>query len=213
MQPVLRCQARAKLRLGWASVVVALAGASCGATSQTAPASTTCPDREPTPGDYCNYQSEAHCDYEIDKCRSVAFECNLHAWRQIAPADGVAYDCSSFQPPNAPQDGDACECLGVLDCAYEECAGRGKIHATCDDTTWHVTDTPCPRQPCGPNDGLSCGPGDVCLVHAGPKPTFSCVPNPCGGALTSCECAASLCEAFESCSIVVGTVACSCPTC
>jgi hypothetical protein len=168
--------------------------------------STVCPVQKPTMGDYCNNTPD-YCSYSIDKCRSLSFECFQHVWLQAPQLDGASFDCNSFPPPVAPKDGDSCECFGLLDCSYKDCSARGQIHAVCDNTSWHVEDTPCPRPPCGPA-GFSCNPDQVCLVHPGMVATFACVTNPCGSAATSCDCAASLCTPGEACSVDIGAVSC-----
>ena len=65
------------------------------------------------------------------------------------------------------------------------------------------------RQPCGP-DGLQCDPGDVCAIHPAASVEYSCVSNPCVDEPTSCECAATLCQSFEFCSIYEQAVLCTC---
>ena len=65
------------------------------------------------------------------------------------------------------------------------------------------------RQPCGP-DGLSCNPGDVCAIHPAASLEYTCVSNPCVDEPTSCECAATLCRSFESCSMYGQAVLCTC---
>jgi len=103
-----------------------------------------CPGEQPNQGDHCNYDNSQYCIYPIDKCSSVGFECFKSIWLQVPQLDGASYDCNSF---NAPKDGDSCECLGQLDCLYNDCAGRGQIHAVCDNTSWQVEEVPCARQP------------------------------------------------------------------
>jgi len=143
----------------------------------------------------------------------VKFECSQHLWRKVQFAGGGGYDCNFFAPPNTPKDGDACNCFGKLDCTYDDCGGRGQIHAWCDNTTWHVKETACARQTCGADGSISCGPGDVCVFHDNFMPTYSCVPNPCGTMTTSCDCAASICGSPGLCSMIDGSVACICPAC
>jgi len=183
-----------------------------GAGSSGGP-STGCPDRQPKQGDPCGSPFGTSCNYAIDECSSATFECIQGVWVQAPRLDGAADDCSSFAPENAPKDGDSCRCLGMLDCSYTDCSGRGRIHAVCDNAAWHVTETPCTKQPCGP-DGLECDwPGKVCVVHAQRVPAFECMKNPCASGPVTCDCAAPLCSAFEECSIDSGAVACFCPSC
>jgi hypothetical protein len=189
------------------------AAGSGGAGDAGAP-SATCPSEKPTQGDSCSYQSASnYCVYEIDQCSSVSFECFQHVWLPVPQNDGAAYDCNSFSSNNAPKDGDSCNCMGALDCSYDDCTGRGHIHAVCDNTTWHVTDSACTEQVCGP-DGLHCSAGEVCVVHPSRiTNAFECVHNSCESTSTNCDCAASLCKAFEECSLDSGTVVCYCPAC
>ena len=192
-----------------------IAGGPSAAGSDAAGApSAICPNEQPTPGEYCNYQSSTnYCSYEIDKCSSVSFECFQHVWLTVPQLDGAAYDCNFFQPPNAPKDGDSCECMGSLDCTYDDCDERGRIHAVCDNTSWHVKESRCSSQGCGP-DGLSCQAGEVCVIHTGlAGPAFECVHNLCEATSVSCACAAVMCKSFEVCSMDSGTVVCTCLTC
>ncbi len=62
---------------------------------------------------------------------------------------------------------------------------------------------------CGP-DGLQCHAGEVCVEEPGAEVVYRCAENPCGNDPTSCECAASLCTTFETCSLDDGAVLCSC---
>jgi len=188
-----------------------LLGASCGGQSESVPkpVSDSCPIEKPTSGDHCNYQGDVPwCIYAIDKCTSVTFSCDQGVWREVPVLDGAAYDCNSFQPPNAPKEGDGCECRGMLDCTYADCSDRGLIHATCDNTTWHVTESACTRQRCGPS-GLECNVDEVCVAHVSDNgPAFSCEANGCGLAPPSCECDRSYCSSSESCAIDVAVVVC-----
>lgn len=198
-----------------ASLLLVLLGADCGGKSASEqsgpePVSDTCPSDKPASGDRCNYQGDAPwCIYSIDKCASVTFACDQGVWREVPVLDGAAYDCNSFQPPNAPKDGDSCDCMGMLDCTYADCSDRGLIHATCDNTTWHVNASTCTRQRCGPS-GLECEVDQVCVAHVNDLrgPAFSCEENGCGFAAASCECDASYCAKSESCTIDVGVVVC-----
>ena len=183
-----------------------MAGASnvAGAGSAGGP-SAGCPVAPPQSGKPCKNEGGGYCSYPIDKCSYLNFECSKGLWRPAPQSGGAAYDCNSFYPPNAPRDGDSCECLGKLDCSYADCADRGQIHAVCDNTTWHVKDSACAKQPCGP---LYCEPGTVCVVRTGANPTqFECAKNPCERGPTDCDCAASLCNGGQ-CKIDVGAVAC-----
>ncbi len=225
---------RAKQWLGLAGLFAALSSTSCGGQSRTesgrpepssggstsdaggasnsgagggaagAPSS-VCPVQQPTRGDYCNFDNSEYCIYPIDKCSSVSFECVQQRWLVAPQLDGASYDCNAFYPPNTPNDGDACECLGRLDCVYTECNDRGRIHAVCDNTSWHVEAAPCGRQVCG-LDGLSCDPGELCLARSD---EFSCQLNPCAAALPSCQCAGSLCKSSEECVMDSGVVFCA----
>lgn len=183
------------------------AAAGTAAAGTAGAPSTSCPDKQPTPGNACNYAGTGYCIYAIDQCSSVSFECSAQLWLEVPQFDGAAYDCNSFGSPSAPKDGDACECFGRLDCTYDECSGRGRIRAMCDNTSWHVTETPCAPQVCG-NEGLRCDTGDVCVAHFGAFEGSSCVPNPCGAATTNCNCAGSLCKSVELCSANSGMVTC-----
>jgi hypothetical protein len=190
-------------------------GASAGGGSNSAGASAAaggptseCPAERPSQGAACNFTGN-QCNYAIDKCSSVGFQCALGMWSQVIQGDGASYDCNSFFGPNLPHDGDSCNCFGQLDCTFDDCADRGELLAVCDNTTWHVKELACPRQPCGPG-GLTCGAGDVCLIHAGPAPTFACVPDECArlSKPLACDCAASACSVSEQCTIDSGAVAC-----
>ncbi len=194
------------------------AGAPNGGASNVAGAgsaggpSRACPVDSPSQGDACNHEGRGYCSYAIGECSYVNFECIMGRWVAAPQTDGAANDCNSFYPPNAPNDGDSCKCLGKLDCLYTDCAERGQIHAICDNTTWHVEESACAKQPCG-SHGLYCEPGSVCVVHAGRAPQFECALNPCTSTPTSCDCAAKLCGGGEECVIDSGAVACFCPTC
>ena len=184
---------------------VAGAASVAGAGSAGGP-SAGCPVAPPQSGKSCNNEG-GYCSYAIGQCSYANFECSKGLWRPAPQTGGASYDCNSFYPPNAPRDGDSCECLGKLDCSYANCADRGQIHAVCDNTTWHVKDSACAKQPCGPN-GLYCEPGTVCVVRTGANPTqFECAKNPCEPGPTDCDCAASLCNGGQ-CKIDVGAVAC-----
>lgn len=174
----------------------------------TAGVSTSCPKEQPALGQSCDYTSGI-CIYSSDKCFSQSFECREHQWRLAPSSDGAAYDCNSFSPTHAPKDGDACDCLGLLDCTYPDCRERGLIHAVCDNTSWSVKELPCAARVCGP-DGLYCQVDQLCVVRAGIRaPEFSCETNRCGFAPTSCRCAGTLCDESEICGIDSGVVVCS----
>lgn len=191
----------------------ASASASAGADATAGGPTSECPAERPSQGAACDFTG-SQCNYAVDKCSSVGFQCALGVWSQVIQGDGASYDCNSFQAPNLPHDGDSCECLGQLDCTFDDCADRGQLHAICDSTTWHVKEAACPRQPCGPGT-LSCGVGDVCVIHTGFAPTFVCEPNECArlSKPLACDCAASACSVSEQCAIDSGAVACLCPTC
>jgi len=174
--------------------------------------SSQCPVEPPSQLAPCNFVV-GQCNYAIDKCSSASFECLNGAWFQAPRVGGASYDCASFQAPNLPKDGDSCECLGQLDCTFNDCADRGQLHAICDNATWHVKESACAGPPCGPSS--SCALGDICIVHVGFGPTFSCVPNECArlSKPVSCDCAGSACAKSEGCSIDSGALVCSCPTC
>ena len=184
------------------------AGAGIGAAGS----SSQCPVEPPSQLAPCNFVV-GQCNYAIDKCSSASFECLNGAWFQAPRVGGASYDCASFQAPNLPKDGDSCECLGQLDCTFNDCADRGQLHAICDNATWHVKESACAGPPCGPSS--SCALGDICIVHVGFGPTFSCVPNECArlSKPVSCDCAGSACAKSEGCSIDSGALVCSCPTC
>jgi hypothetical protein len=183
-----------------------------GATASAGAQGSVCPIAQPTELAPCNSVS-GECAYIVDKCSSVTFECVNGAWFEAPRAVGQSYDCASFQSPNLPSDGDSCECFGKLDCTFDDCADRGVVHAVCDNTKWHVQESACPRQPCGPD--LSCAASDLCVVHTYGAPTFTCESNEC--ALASkrlgCDCAGSHCAKSERCSVDVNALVCSCTTC
>ena len=184
-----------------------------GAGGGVAGSTSECPAEPPSQLAPCNFVG-GECNYAIDKCSSASFECLNGAWFQAPRAGGASYECASFQAPNLPKDGDSCACFGQLDCTFNDCADRGQLHAICDNTIWHVKEAACPRQPCGPG-ALSCGAGDVCIIHASSAPTFLCLPNECArlSKPLACDCAASACSVSEQCTIDSGAVACLCPTC
>jgi hypothetical protein len=184
------------------------AGAGIGAAGS----SRECPVERPGELAPCNFVG-GQCNYAVDKCSTASFECLNGAWFRAPQPDGASYDCNSFQAPKLPKDGDSCECFGQLDCTFNDCADRGQLHAICDNTTWHVKEAACPRQACGPGT-LSCGAGDVCVIHTGFGPTFACEPNLCArlSKPLACDCAAA-CSVSEQCSIDSGAVACTCSTC
>ena len=187
-------------------------GGNAGAGASAGGSSSQCPAEQPTELAPCSFGG-GQCNYAVDKCSSVAFECVNGAWRKVPRTDGQSYDCASFQGPNLPSDGASCECFGQLDCTFDDCAGRGVVYAVCDNTKWSVQASPCPRQPCGPT--LSCAASELCVVHVGFAPTFTCEQNECTLASKplSCECAGSHCAKSEQCSIDVNALACTCPTC
>ena len=183
-----------------------------GGASATAGGPTSdCPAERPSQGAACNF-SGVQCNYALDKCSSVGFQCVGGVWSQVFQGDGASYDCNSFQAPNLPSDGDSCECFGQLNCTFDDCAGRGELHASCDNTTWHVTESACPVV-CGA--GSSCGSREVCVMHVGLAPTFTCVPNQCSmvSEPLACACAGSPCAKSEVCSVNNGALVCSCPSC
>jgi len=187
------------------------AGGGSGASATAAGPTGECPAERPSQGAACNF-SGGQCNYAVDKCSSVGFQCESGVWSQVIQGDGASYDCNSFQAPNLPNDGDSCECFGQLNCTFDDCAGRGELHATCDNTTWHVAESACPVV-CGA--GSSCGSREVCVIHVGLAPTFTCIPNQCSmvSEPVACACAGSPCAKSEVCSVDSGALACSCPTC
>ena len=188
------------------------AGNAAGAPAAGAP-NMGCPVTQPAQGSACTLAQFSSCSFPIDKCSSSTFECISGYWIEAPHTDGAAYDCNSFQPPNVPKDGDSCDCRGNLDCSYSDCSGRGQIHAVCDNTTWHVTESACVEHACGPN-GLYCDAGSLCVTHVRRvAPQFECLANPCSSTVTSCDCAGLLCGPGEQCGVIAGDISCSCPTC
>ena len=178
--------------------------------------SATCPAQPPVYGSPCHYNGEHSCVYQIDSCTSRSFDCGGGYWAEEVPSDGAAYTCSNFRDGDlgVPKDGASCACLGNLDCTINECDSVGQVHATCDNTSWHVTTTPCANTPCGPN-GLSCTPDELCETPSGLGDQYNCRANPCAevNQTTSCACASSLCSSFEVCSTRDNQLFCDCPTC
>jgi hypothetical protein len=185
-------------------------GGSAGATS------TTCPSAAPAQGSACNYVGAGFCTYPVGMCGSSLFQCVNGRWLQSAPSDGAAYTCLNYQNGDLPmpQDGDSCLCGGTLDCSFNQCDSTGQVHAVCDNTSWHVTTTPCADKPCGTN-GLNCKVGEVCVLTDELQRIYTCEHDPCAdqSETSSCACAGSLCSSFETCNFVNGAVACVCPTC
>ena len=175
-------------------------------------ASTTCPSARPTAGTACNYVGN-QCNYAIDECVSIGLSCTLGVWTEVPNNDGASLTCINFTGANLPKDGDSCACRGLLDCSIDDCTRTGKVHAVCDNTTWHVTSEPCADTPCG-SAGLSCKQGEVCVVPGGLGDTPKCKPDPCAeqSETTSCQCAAALCGS-QQCSVLNGVVECICLAC
>ena len=183
-------------------------GGSAGAVS------TTCPSARPTAGSACNYVGN-QCNYAVDECTSIGLSCTQGVWTQVSNNDGASLTCMNFIGPNLPKDGDSCACRGLLDCSIDDCTATGKVHAVCDNKTWHVTTEPCMDMPCGSADlNLSCKQGEVCVVPGGLGDTPKCKPDPCAEQFetTSCQCAATLCGS-QLCNVRNGVVECECPTC
>lgn|GEM_PF-2906814 len=204
---------------GAAGVAGATANGGTGATGGTAPISptTTCPAARPENGSACNYLGN-QCNYEVDRCSSIGLTCANGVWREQAQSDGAALSCFNYGADQfgIPNDGDSCACRGTLDCTFDECDAQGRVHAVCDNTTWHVSTEPCTDAACGPN-GLRCKTGEACVVRAGGVAgSYDCVPNPCAAEskTLSCDCAGSLCRGpDERCMLTNGVIDCVCDTC
>jgi len=191
------------------------AGASGSGGSAGAPTD-VCPSSAPSSGSSaCNYVGPG-CVYPQTPCTSLTFTCLGGFWELEPTSDGAAYTCANYRDGDlgVPKDGDSCACRGQLDCTINECSTAGQVHAVCDNTSWHLTTTPCTDKPCG-TDGLSCKPDEICVAPSGPGDKYNCRPNPCvdQNETTSCSCAGSLCSSFEICSVTSGLLSCSCPTC
>lgn len=204
-----------------ASLLVAALLAACGgkshangggATNEAGAPSASCPSQQPAAGESCSYAGP-QCNYDIDRCSSVGFACMAGRWAEVPHTDGAAYTCSSFGPGAIPEDGASCDCLGQLDCSIDDCSDQGKVHAVCDNSTWHVTHEPCIDRPCGTAD-LKCKTNELCVAPRGLGGSYSCQKNPCAELLetSSCECAGSLCGAAR-CVLTDENLDCVCDTC
>ena len=190
-----------------------LGGGGTGAAAGIGSPTTECPTVIPSQGAACDFKG-TQCGYSLSKCSSVIFKCLAGSWQQLTVNSGAAVTCAFYTGPNQPKDGDSCECRGALDCTFDDCSGQGKVHAVCDDTSWHVTSAPCASSACGPN-GLLCQVGEVCVLPQRLADTYACKADPCASEneTTSCDCAASVCAQGETCQVRDGALQCSCSTC
>ena len=204
---------------GAASVAGASASGGTGATAGSAPISPTktCPASRPTSGSACNYVG-VRCNYDVTVCSSIGLICANGVWLEQPVSDGSALSCFNYSADQdgIPKDGDSCACRGTLDCIFNQCDAEGRVHAVCDNTTWHVSSEPCADAPCGP-DGLRCKTGEACVARGGGvSGSFECAADPCAAESEplSCDCAASLCHPpSERCVLNSGLINCVCDTC
>jgi len=196
---------------GGAPAVGGSAAGGSNSSSAGAPSS-SCPNDQPAVGSSCNYVGP-QCNYAIDHCSGVALECRAGQWAEAPHSDGAGYTCTSFGPGAIPADGASCDCFGALDCSIDDCTDQGKVHAVCDNSTWHVTREPCADRPCGSGD-LRCKVNELCVAPKGLGGVFACETNPCAELFetTSCTCAGRLCGAAR-CVLTGDDLDCICDTC
>lgn len=158
------------------------------------------------------------CNYGTSPCVADGITCQNGQWLPDPPLEIPRVTCDLFGT-SIPTDGQSCACLGTLACAFNDCSARGRVTATCDNTSWHVTTTPCSVDPCGPagtSNGPVCAPREVCVVSEAIVPTYTCQPDPCQSQdlPTSCDCAAALCGGgVMQCGFGNQKVTCSCRIC
>lgn len=107
----------------------------------------------------------------------------------------------------APCSDEGEHCTAPLAC----CGGE----VVCQNNLWIYVGPSCDGCPtdCGP-EGFGCVAGALCVVHLAFTTTYTCEPNPCGGAPT-CACAEPLCDAWDmDCNNTSGNeVYCDCINC
>lgn len=99
--------------------------------------------------------------------------------------DDTGADARPPCPQAAPSDGTACAPSDPASCVYEECEGAGIVRATCDGTTWSVTETACDAESCA---GATCTAGNVCAANAGGAVIVMCRQHSCGDGPLTCAC-------------------------
>jgi hypothetical protein len=103
-------------------------------------------------------------------------------------------DCNLLPcPTSAPIDGNPCSKASGT-CYYEDCAGAGRMLATCSAGTWKVQSAHCGSFDCqapGKDGGvLTCTPGQICVVMTSTSfnVTPSCESHTCGTGPMSTNC-------------------------
>lgn len=114
-------------------------------------------------------------------------------------------------PPGPPKDGTTCV-DPALACTYVDCPGKGETAVHCVRGKTVSETVPCANFSCG--GGAECGGSQICVERTNGSHKTECLPNPCGKAAISCECAASLCKG-DACSVHGRIVSCGapCPGC
>lgn len=185
---------------GGSAAVGAGGAAGSAGTGPAYPILYACPTQAPTAGTPCE-PHDGICSYQLSHCNSINLECLEGQWIEAPQTDGASYQCISFAGA-PPEDGAACECQGLLNCTFDDCgaAGTGRIHAVCDNTSWHVARFPCEQQRMCGMSGMQCKVNEAC-VHTVPDDHYACAIDPCSAQdeSTSCDCGAALCPNAYAC--------------
>jgi hypothetical protein len=129
-----------------------------------------------------------------------------------ASSSSTAMTC----PGEVDEDG-ACPIEGQACPMDRTCCGGG---AVCTGGKWRFTGVfchmPCGTS-CGPDDGLACEVGSLCVAVQSGKAsyTYHCAADPCPPDANDCSCAGSLCPAGLACSATTEApfVVCDCTDC
>jgi len=142
-------------------------------------------------GSYANCLDNAMCDMITPVCNPPY----VLAYKNLC-YEGCVFqdDCGLLPcPKSAPQNGSACSPANGS-CYYEDCAGGGRMLASCVDRVWKVETAACNAYPCQApeKDGgvLTCAAGEICVVNTDTsfRVTPSCEKQTCGTRPMSTDC-------------------------
>ena len=138
-------------------------------------------------------------------CCPCTYKCQDGVWQM----EGCAGCAEPLCPFEIPIDGNPCDRCGPAECAYEQCDGLGQVTASCDGDsdkpTWSLKVASCPAAPpCGAEPSAPpCQPGKLCVLteitsSGNTAIAYHCADNPCAPAVTTCDCAQSVCAELDA---------------
>jgi len=161
--------------------------------------------------------TDAATDSAMDAGGDAATDAGSDAAMDAATDSGMTTDAGgdAAMTPSCPADPptDGAACSATQSCDWLRCTSSGHTAASCDGSTWTVSNETCGTFTCegGASSG-TCTGDQVCRQDVGGAFLADCQANPCGDMPLEKSCACTGC-APENCTISGRTVTCNtCPS-